>query len=497
MGQAADRGAVAGFGGARSPQPGQVRPVRHGKPASRPTSAGRANQLARAGSAAAAAAATAAAAAASQASSITGSDRSHRNGQDAESLRPSPRRMAGSRSAAALAQGVPRSAGAGNRSGSLRKPTTPGAGGSAVRGYASPGAGSRSSTPGDRANRRGGSPQGTAHAGDVGGGGRQTGVQAAAAAAAHGCSRNGRWICDRSPSPTPPVRGPVPMQQENGGVAAADAAGGSFPGLPKRGAGQGAEASQQISLVEALTRIAKALETGGALAAGEENAAATSNAAATVAAAAAIAASASKEAGGFVGGAPPLQGVAEQVPHLARALTDMEGRLRRMEHDAGAPGSHLKQPSAESARELETMRDRSSRLEQEIAELRAQCARRLDAAARESATSRAQAEEARTLADALRAEMEELRQQVARQQGSACDDPAVAAKHTAGSGATDVSAVAAGRSPADGRSAARSPGSFPQPGPPRAMMPAPGANALGGAAVAGVSSTPGPSVSQR
>lgn len=51
------------------------------------------------------------------------------------------------------------------------------------------------------------------------------------------------------------------------------------------------------------------------------------------------------------------------------------------------------------------LRDRAGRLEREVTELRAQVARRLDAATREVATSRRQAEDARAEAASLRREV--------------------------------------------------------------------------------------------
>lgn len=343
-------------------------------------------------------------------------------------------------------------------------------------------------------------------------------AQAAAAAVAPGGSRNGRWAGERSPSPAPPLRGHVPMQ-ENGGVAAADAAGGCFPGVLNVGAGQGAGNTQQLSLVEALTRIAQALENGGVLAAGEENAAAASSAAATVAAAAAIAASASVESGGsppqfgsedklgHVGGV--RKGLADQLPTLARALTDIEARLRCVEREGGDGGSPQQQPSADNQRELELLRARSTRLEHEVGELRAQCARRLDAATRDAAACRTQAEEARAQADALRAEVEELRLQVAKQQAvggaavsspgeahrSPCDDAALASRQSGGTGALDAGGTAL--KAADGRPANRASGSIPQSGPARALGLSQGTSVAGSVALASAAAMLGPTISQR
>lgn len=106
------------------------------------------------------------------------------------------------------------------------------------------------------------------------------------------------------------------------------------------------------------------------------------------------------------------------LPHL---LTELQNRIVQLERQecapSGASGGGPRPPpaiakGAERA-ELELLRACDSRLEQEVADLRAQVARRLDQASREVEAARRESEEARAEASALRAEVAELQLMVA------------------------------------------------------------------------------------
>lgn len=84
---------------------------------------------------------------------------------------------------------------------------------------------------------------------------------------------------------------------------------------------------------------------------------------------------------------------------LPPVLSDLEARIADLEGDKGTPCDRS---------ELTSLRQRTERLEYELAELRAQTARRLDAAAREVAVGRREAEEARSETVVLRAKVADL-----------------------------------------------------------------------------------------
>lgn len=90
---------------------------------------------------------------------------------------------------------------------------------------------------------------------------------------------------------------------------------------------------------------------------------------------------------------------------LLRLVADLEGRVDIVEQGAGM--------------ETDGLRMRLLRLEREVSELRAQAARRLDVAARETAANRADAENARQEVSCLRQEVADLSARLARLDGTA------------------------------------------------------------------------------
>lgn len=194
----------------------------------------------------------------------------------------------------------------------------------------------------------------------------------------------------------------------------------------------GIDEQQRPMLVDALTRVATAFG-GGAL--GQPGGPSTMpGAAAAAAAMAAVAATAALAASGGEGDLSDHVGLEEKVRRahagaarpfmmmpqllqLPHAFADLEARMGRIEGDMSVQGGGpLPQRgagaggTAGTAREVDLLRARAGRLEHEVAALRAQTARRLDAAARETALSRRDAEEARAEVAVLRAEVDRLRQ---------------------------------------------------------------------------------------
>jgi len=108
----------------------------------------------------------------------------------------------------------------------------------------------------------------------------------------------------------------------------------------------------------------------------------------------------------------------QQVPQT-QLLTELDARVARIEcgmgeGSGGKPEAQTADRSAALARELDALKARNSRLEQELTELRVQVARRLDASDREVAKSKQDAVEARTETASLRLELAELGLQLAR-----------------------------------------------------------------------------------
>lgn len=251
--------------------------------------------------------------------------------------------------------------------------------------------------------------------------------------------RGGRRSSDWSASPepprmhVPPQPHPVPAQHQAEdpmiafAAAEADPLGGMLSALMSI---PGVDAQQRPMLVDALTRIASAF--GGGSAAGHPGdapaagpgAAAAAAAVAAVAATAAMAANVEGELGGpggpearrgHCGVTRPLM-MLPQLLQLPQSFTELEARMGRIESDMidAQGGGPLVQRGASvsggagAVRELELLRARAGRLEHEVAELRTQTARRLDAAARETALSRREAEEAHAEVASLRTEVERL-----------------------------------------------------------------------------------------
>lgn len=117
--------------------------------------------------------------------------------------------------------------------------------------------------------------------------------------------------------------------------------------------------------------------------------------------------------GGVAGG--------EISPALSQLLTDLTVRVVQLERRSSGPspggpcgtGSwtpNWGDPALSSGErlELDALRAGAERREQDVAQLRAQVARRLDSSAKEVATSRRDADEARAEVAALRAEVAEL-----------------------------------------------------------------------------------------
>jgi cell division protein FtsB len=119
-------------------------------------------------------------------------------------------------------------------------------------------------------------------------------------------------------------------------------------------------------------------------------------------------------------GSIPGEGPQRQRGHgtssvwLPPVLSDLEARIADLEGDRGGPSDRS---------ELNVLRQRTERLEYEVAELRAQTARRLDAAAREVAAGRREAEEARSENVVLRAKVADLTSLLAHSQAAATPTP--------------------------------------------------------------------------
>lgn len=199
-------------------------------------------------------------------------------------------------------------------------------------------------------------------------------------------------------------------------------------------------APASLSLVDALGRIAAALERGGGLGGGADDSSAVAGAAAAAAVVAAAASAAAEvpvthnnshgsairvsqettHSNGMVTGG----GVEDHLVHgksvTPQLSTDLEARMARIEHSLAEVLQQGKsRERGEDARverpklsEIDALSARAERLEHEVAELRAQVARRLDAAARDAAVSRREAEEARAEASTLRSEVADLMAQI-------------------------------------------------------------------------------------
>jgi len=197
----------------------------------------------------------------------------------------------------------------------------------------------------------------------------------------------------------------------------------------------GVDPQQQPALADAFSRITAAFSSGGSGSPGSTGsaspgAAAAAAAMAAVATSAALAGMSVDSMGGDLSNCTAEEKARHGYASVARSLTlfpqllqmpqsfsDLEARMGRIESDmidAQNGGGALAQRSASAGgaagaiRELEVLRSRAGRLEHEVAELRTQVARRLDAVSRESALCRREAEDARAEAAALRGEVERL-----------------------------------------------------------------------------------------
>jgi len=224
------------------------------------------------------------------------------------------------------------------------------------------------------------------------------------------------------------------LQLEDGGIGA---------GLLSS-AGVSAPASS-MSLVDALGRIASALERGGA---DDTSGAAGAAAAAAVAAAKTAVAEApmnvtapmnnhvgavraghelsDRHSNGMVAAVVGMKDqLTQRQASSPQMMADVEARMARIERslaDVLCQGVARDKPGQEGleatpahrtkSSEIDTLTARCGRLEHEVAELRAQVARRLDAAARDAAASRREAEEARAEASTLRSEVADLMAQL-------------------------------------------------------------------------------------
>lgn len=188
----------------------------------------------------------------------------------------------------------------------------------------------------------------------------------------------------------------------------------------------GHEEQQPLSLVDALGRIAFALERGGdSVGSGGDfsNRATAAAMAAIAASAAAAAGGGAADCGGGVNGMlgslrsasgsrggsddKPWQqqqaGVTKSLSLMTQRLADLEVRVGQKSAQQGyVAGGGVER------HELQALHGWANRLDHEVGELRAQVARRLDMAARETAACRRDAQEARAEASALRIEVADL-----------------------------------------------------------------------------------------
>lgn len=216
---------------------------------------------------------------------------------------------------------------------------------------------------------------------------------------------------------------------------------------------QNPDGVHSVSLVEALSRIALALERSGNGTLAGEPGAAVATAVAAIAASAAAAAGTGECGGGFgalndfngtVAAVPQSgssngvdtcwrKGAAQSLVLMPQVLADLEERIEHVEqtikdvhlesaacgaksfgHDVMSGTPNAVDPgvgintAANERLLLEALQSRAGRLEYEIAGLRAQVARRLDAAAHEVAASRQDAEDARAEVASLRLEVVKL-----------------------------------------------------------------------------------------
>lgn len=193
-------------------------------------------------------------------------------------------------------------------------------------------------------------------------------------------------------------------RSQDSGMAAADVAGGCFSGVVDLPTVSGPGFEHPADVVDALLRIASALERGASI--GDDG---TPSISSNALAAAAMKAAASVAAGGSGTHSATSNTSARVSPRTAatRSSRTIAPNERQLESGCHRPGAQIA-----DMRELTTLRDRAGRLEHEIADLRAQVARRLDFAAREVASSRQETEEARAEVAALRVQVAELSAQL-------------------------------------------------------------------------------------
>lgn len=194
-----------------------------------------------------------------------------------------------------------------------------------------------------------------------------------------------------------------PRSQESG-MAAADVAGGCFSGAVDLPAVSGPGSEQPAAVVDALLRIASALERGASI--GDDGTPSISSNA--------LAAAAMKAAASVAAGGSGTQNTSASTSARGSPRTTATRSSRTIAPNERPLESSCHRPGAQTAdmRELTALRDRAGRLEHEIADLRAQVARRLDSATQEIAASRQESEEARAEVTALRGQVAELSAQL-------------------------------------------------------------------------------------
>lgn len=195
---------------------------------------------------------------------------------------------------------------------------------------------------------------------------------------------------DVSRSPEPPrARRPSPPRQEDFGSRRHHVPARSVASPRARGS---QEDELPTSLVGVLARIAQALDRGAGSRGGA--AAAAAMAAAVAASGLGVSSSQTKENGSSGMGSAALV----LLPQL---LAELEGRVGQVEQSV----VELQPPFSGSNAREEALQARCARLEHEIAELRAQLARRVEAAAEDAAASRRAAAEAKAEVASVKAEL--------------------------------------------------------------------------------------------
>eukprot|EP00930_Biecheleria_cincta_P040378 TRINITY_DN27670_c0_g1_i1.p1 TRINITY_DN27670_c0_g1~~TRINITY_DN27670_c0_g1_i1.p1 ORF type:complete len:426 (-),score=73.68 TRINITY_DN27670_c0_g1_i1:73-1323(-) len=198
---------------------------------------------------------------------------------------------------------------------------------------------------------------------------------------------------EASQSPEPPrARRPSPPRPEDFGIRRQN--------IPARSAASPRGLASQeedvpTSLVAVLARIAQAVERGAGSGSGAAAAAAIATALATGGACGPGGSSSHSKDNCSSGMGSQAMTI---VPQL---LTELEGRVGQIEQSI----VELHPPFSGSSAREEGLRARCARLEHEVAELRAQLARRMEAAAEDAAASRRAAEEAKAEAASVRAEL--------------------------------------------------------------------------------------------